>query len=72
MLKKLFFDFANPYQEETKMKTKAITALTLSGLLLTGLTPVAMAATPAKMKMTTEIPANVLIPDKVETRLGTL
>ena len=24
------------------------------------------------MKMTTEIPANVLIPDKVETRLGTL
>ena len=54
------------------MKTKAIIALTLGGLLLTGLTPVAMAATPPKMKMTTEIPANVLIPDKVETRLGTL
>ena len=54
------------------MKTKAITALTLSGLLLTGLTPVAMAATPAKMKMTTEIPANVITPDKVETSIGTL
>ena len=30
------------------------------------------AATPQKYKMTTEIPKNVLIPDEVETRLGTL
>ena len=27
---------------------------------------------PAKMKMTTEIPESIMIPDKVETRLGTL
>jgi hypothetical protein len=29
-------------------------------------------ATPPKYKMTTQVPENVLIPDKVETRLGTL
>ena len=30
------------------------------------------AQTPPKMKMTTDIPASITIPDKVETRLGTL
>ena len=30
------------------------------------------ASAPAKMKMTTEIPESIMIPDKVETRLGTL
>ena len=29
-------------------------------------------AAPPKYKMTTQIPANVIIPDKVETRIGTL
>jgi len=30
------------------------------------------AQTPPKMKMTTDIPASITTPDKVETRLGTL
>ena len=32
----------------------------------------AQAQIPPKMKMTTDIPAGIAIPDKVETRLGTL
>ena len=49
------------------MKVKILGSLVLAGLLYT-----TALANPPKMKMTTEIPANVLIPDKVETRLGTL
>lgn len=44
----------------------------LGSVMLAGLISAAAWANPPKMKMTTEIPANVLIPDKVETRLGTL
>ncbi len=35
-------------------------------------TPAASPAAPPKMKMTTEIPAEITTPDSVETRLGTL
>ena len=55
--------------EEKKMKTKRLTTLTLVGLMMTGLT--AGAQSP-NMKMTTAIPEEIITPDKVETRLGTL
>jgi hypothetical protein len=40
-------------------------------LLLATCASVALAGAP-KMKMTTDIPTNVITPDKTETRLGTL
>lgn len=49
------------------MKVKVLGSLVLSGLLYA-----TALANPPKMKMTTQIPANVLIPDEVDTRLGTL
>jgi hypothetical protein len=52
------------------MKTKSLTFI-LVALLAICLTAPASAQTPT-YKMTTQIPANVLIPDEVETRLGTL
>jgi len=53
------------------MKIKLISTLALAGLLLAN-TGAALSASPAKMKMTTEIPANVITPDKMETSIGTL
>ncbi len=52
------------------MKTKSLTCI-LVALVAICLTAPASAQTPT-YKMTTQIPANVLIPDEVETRLGTL
>jgi len=52
------------------MKTKHILTLVVAGLLATSLN--AFAAQPPKMKMTTEVPAGIATPDKLETRIGTL
>jgi len=49
------------------MKAKQLITLFLAGLLVT-----AAWAQPPKMKMTTDIPASILAPDKVETSIGTL
>ena len=51
------------------MKTKLFAALAVTGLLATSLT--ALAVQPPKMKMTTDIPASITTPDKVETSIGT-
>jgi hypothetical protein len=51
------------------MKTKTLVAAALVWAL-GGAT--ALAETPPKMKMTTDIPAEITTPDSVETRLGTL
>jgi hypothetical protein len=51
---------------------KATTQFTVALLSALTLTTNAPAETPPKMKMTTEIPANITTPDSVETRLGTL
>jgi hypothetical protein len=48
----------------------AASALTGAGVELVSTT--AQAKTPPKMKMTTEIPADITTPDMVQTRLGTL
>ena len=53
------------------MKTTPKIKTALAGLLATGLASQAWAA-PPKMKYTTEIPANVITPDKMETSIGTL
>ena len=53
------------------MKIKSLTAMAVTGLMLAGLTTVAWAASP-KMKMTTDIPSSVTVPDKVKTSIGTL
>jgi len=53
------------------MKIKQLFTLTMAFLILFSLTATSRAA-PQKYKMTTQTPANVLIPDEVETRLGTL
>ncbi len=43
------------------------------GLFMVALFPVvALSAPPQKMKMTTDIPASIIMPDKVETRIGSL
>jgi hypothetical protein len=52
------------------MKVKPLIPLALAGAMLAGMTT--LAADPPKMKMTTEIPASIQIPDQVETRFGTL
>jgi hypothetical protein len=52
------------------MRCKPI-ALLGAGLLAAACASVALAGAP-KMKMTTDIPTNVITPDKTETRLGTL
>lgn len=45
----------------------------LAALLVCGLTAsMVLASTPPKLKMTTDIPAGIAAPDKMETRLGTL
>ena len=53
------------------MKTKQLLTLILALLMATSLAASAWAK-PPKMKMTTEIPESIKIPDKVKTRLGTL
>jgi hypothetical protein len=40
--------------------------------LISALAATAQAQTPPRMKMTTDIPASIITPDSVETRLGTL
>ena len=48
-------------------------ANSMFGLLMVGLFPVvALSVSPPKMEMSTDIPASIIIPDKVETRIGTL
>ena len=49
------------------MKAKQLITLFLAGLLVT-----AAWAQPPQMKMTTDIPASITAPDKVETSIGTL
>ena len=53
------------------MKYKQLAACSLASTILIALAAPALAQAP-KMKMTTEIPASITIPDKLETRLGTL
>ncbi len=53
------------------MKNLTIISLTMTYLLAASLVLPARADTP-KFKMTTDVPDNVLIPDEVDTRLGTL
>ena len=53
------------------MKTKLLTTMAVTGLMVAGLTTAAWAASP-KMKMTTDIPKAFTAPDKVETSIGTL
>ena len=53
------------------MKADFLTSLAVAGAMATGMTA-ALAAVPPKMKMTTEIPVNVVTPDRTETRLGAL
>jgi hypothetical protein len=52
------------------MTRKLTTAVVLTGLMIASHTT--FAASPPKMKMTTDILANVITPDKVETSIGTL
>ena len=56
------------------MKVKSLVTAVTAGVV--GLLVISLAATlwaqQRKYEMTTETPANVLIPDEVETRLGTL
>ncbi|MGD8957887.1 MAG: DUF1254 domain-containing protein [Chromatiaceae bacterium] len=51
------------------MKSKAFYALAVAGLMSTSLV---VLAEPATMKMTTEVPAGIATPDRLETRLGAL
>jgi hypothetical protein len=53
------------------MKVKHLFPSALA-LMVAIVIPTTDAAASPKYKMTTQVPANVLIPDKVETRLGTL
>ncbi|MEN8801244.1 MAG: hypothetical protein ABF297_04620, partial [Thiogranum sp.] len=53
------------------MNSKLFATLAIAGLMATS-TATALAAQPPKMKYSTDIPANVITPDKMETRLGTL
>lgn len=55
------------------MKNKSVMIITLMAVVMTVFvfTPGAWAK-PPRMKMTTDIPENVITPDKMETRIGTL
>ena len=53
------------------MKTKWLTTLAVAGLVATGTATTAAAQSP-KLKMTTDIPASITAPDKVDTSIGTL
>jgi len=54
------------------MNIKLFSALALGILLVTEVTMAMSSSSAPKMKMTTEIPANVITPDKMETSIGTL
>ena len=53
------------------MNVKHLIKATVAGLMAVSLATAVYAA-PPKMKMTTEVPAGIATPDKLETRLGTL
>ena len=53
------------------MKLNSIFTLAVAGFMVASVTA-ALAAKPPKMKFTTDIPANVITPDKMNTRIGTL
>jgi len=53
------------------MKTRHLLTIAVIGLIVATLTATAWAA-PPRMKMTTDIPASITAPDKVETSIGTL
>ncbi len=53
------------------MNIKSILTLAVSGFLMASMASVTWAK-PPKFKNTTDIPANVMTPDKMKTRLGTL
>ena len=53
------------------MKVKLFTVLAVTGLTVASIAST-LAANPPKMKMSTEIPASVITPDKMETSIGTL
>jgi len=52
------------------LKTKQLLSVVIAGLVATSVT--ALAATPPKMKMTSDIPTSITAADKVETSIGTL
>jgi len=54
------------------MKTKHLLSLALTALLATSMACSHTAQQPPKMKYATDIPANVVTPDSMETRIGTL
>jgi len=53
------------------MHTASLVSLICAGYLIFSLVPATWAESP-KMKMTTDIPASITAPDKVETSIGTL
>jgi hypothetical protein len=53
------------------MKTRHLLKIAVIGLIVATLTATSWAA-PPRMKMTTDIPASITAPDKVETSIGTL
>jgi hypothetical protein len=53
------------------MKKRSLFTLVVAGLMAVSLTSAVWAA-PPKMKMTTDIPASITAPDKVDTSIGTL
>ena len=53
------------------MKPKSLLILAITGLMAASLATTAWAQSP-KLKMTTDIPASITAPDKVETSIGTL
>jgi hypothetical protein len=57
---------------ETPMKATRMTHKFAAALVCALAAATAQAQTAPKMKMTTDIPAGIETPDKVDTRLGTL
>lgn len=53
------------------MKINTLLAFTLTGLVVISLPATSLAKSP-EYEMTTQIPANVITPDKMETSIGTL
>ncbi len=53
------------------MTNRPVSALAVAGLMTIALAAPIQAQTP-RMKMTTDIPENVITPDQMETRIGTL
>ena len=54
------------------MKAKHKVAIAVGALACALVMSTVQAETPPNMKMTTAVPAGIAIPDKVDTRLGTL